>query len=421
MAFIEQRGTRFRIIFRHAGTRYAHTLKTGDRKQAETLKGGIEHTLMLIDQHLLQVPAESDLFSFVVSGGKVVEKPEDQTEGSSPPKPMTLHEVKEKYIETHSIGAMEKNSLATVSMHLNHFVRSFGAEFSISDLTLPKLQEHVNRRAKAKGLRGRKLSAVTLRKEMASLRAAWNWAARMGFVSGMFPHRGLVYPKADEKPPFQTWKEIERQIERERLSESEQDDLWDCLFLTLPEIAEFLAFVKENARQPFTYPMVCLAAHTGARRSEVVRARIRDVDLEAATILIQEKKRSKGKRTTRRVPLSPFLVGVLKQWLSAHPGGQFLFCQQAMVTRSKKDHSDLAAVTRDEAHDHFRRTVNGSKWHVLRGWHVLRHSFISNCAAKGIDQRMLDRWVGHTTEEMRRRYLHLIPSNEQAAIGTVFA
>ena len=43
-------------------------------------------------------------------------------------------------------------------------------------------------------------------------------------------------------------------------------------------------------------------------------------------------------------------------------------------------------------------------WGVLRGWHCLRHSFISNCAAQGIDQRMLDQWVGHTTEEMRRRW-----------------
>jgi integrase len=55
----------------------------------------------------------------------------------------------------------------------------------------------------------------------------------------------------------------------------------------------------------------------------------------------------------------------------------------------------------------------------LRGFHVFRHSFASNCAAKGIDQRILDAWLGHTTE-IRKRYLHLIPSNESAAIGLVF-
>jgi len=65
-------------------------------------------------------------------------------------------------------------------------------------------------------------------------------------------------------------------------------------------------------------------------------------------------------------------------------------------------------------------SLAGSKWQVLRGWHVLRHSFISNCAAGGVDQRLIDTWTGHTTEEMRKRYRHLIPSVEQAAIRTVF-
>jgi hypothetical protein len=50
----------------------------------------------------------------------------------------------------------------------------------------------------------------------------------------------------------------------------------------------------------------------------------------------------------------------------------------------------------------------------------VRHSFASNCAARGIDQRLIDRWLGHTTDEMRRRYQHLIPNQEQQAIGAVF-
>jgi integrase len=51
---------------------------------------------------------------------------------------------------------------------------------------------------------------------------------------------------------------------------------------------------------------------------------------------------------------------------------------------------------------------------------VLRHSFASNCAAGGVDQRLIDGWLGHTTEEMRKRYRHLIPSHEQQAIRGLF-
>ena len=57
---------------------------------------------------------------------------------------------------------------------------------------------------------------------------------------------------------------------------------------------------------------------------------------------------------------------------------------------------------------------------MIRGWHVFRHSFISACASRGIDQRLIDEWVGHTTEEMRRRYRHLYPSVQRQALDSVF-
>jgi integrase len=166
--------------------------------------------------------------------------------------------------------------------------------------------------------------------------------------------------------------------------------------------------------------MFCFAAHTGARRSELLRARINDVDLEAATVCIHERKRAKGKRTSRRVALTPFLAGVLKEWLEIHPGGQFLFCHELFVLHSKTKRTGYGPLTRKEASDHFKRTLAGSKWDKVRGWHVFRHSFVSNCAAKNIDQRIIDEWTGHQTEEMRRRYRHLFPHQQQTAIRQVF-
>ena len=131
---------------------------------------------------------------------------------------------------------------------------------------------------------------------------------------------------------------------------------------------------------------------------------ISDVDFQGKTVLIREKKRSRKQRTTRRVPLTPLLADVLRVWLENHPGGRYLFCHRADVFRSKKrskttGHQDekvrpsslkgrmatvkkrelsaLGTLTRDETHDHFKRTVAGSKWEVLSGYHLLRHSFIS--------------------------------------------
>ena len=62
-------------------------------------------------------------------------------------------------------------------------------------------------------------------------------------------------------------------------------------------------------------------------------------------------------------------------------------------------------------------TVNGTE---IRGFHTFRHSFASNLAAKGIDQRVIDEWMGHQTEEMRKRYRHLFPDQQRKAIDSVF-
>jgi integrase len=413
MATLERRNDRFRLIFYLAGKRYTASLQTADDREANAIAGSVERTLMLLKQGVLDVPEGGDLVAFVLSGGKRSGKPK-------PPAVRTLGELRDRYLAAHELGAMEENSLDTVKMHLRHIVRTLGASFRLQTLESAHIQQHIDRRSRQKGIRKRLLSPTTLRKEITSVRACWNWGIAAGLVTTPFPaNRTLKYPKADEKPPFQTREEIERQVARGGLSQAEIRELWDCLFLTLPQIAELLAHVKEHARQPFLYPMVVFAAHTGARRSELLRARIADVDLEGQTVLVREKKRVRGARSTRRVPLSPFLVSVLRDWLAEHPGGQHLFCQAAVV-RSKSRRSGPAPVTRDEAHDHFHRTLAGSKWEVLRGWHIFRHSFCSNLAAAGVDQRLIDAWVGHTTEEMRKRYRHLIPDQERRVIQGVF-
>jgi integrase len=278
------------------------------------------------------------------------------------------------------------------------------------------LQTYINTRRSQKNNRKTAISPITIRKELTTLSGVWSWAMGEGLVAA-FPNKGLKYPKGADKPPFQTWEEIEKQIERGNLPEKEQQALWDCLFLSVSQTSELLQHVEEKAQQPFLYPMVAFAAHTGARRSELLRSRL--VDFDEDSVVIRERKRSKKQHTTRRVPLSPLLKQVMQEWFKVHPGGPFTFSQHK-VLHSKKARAAAEPLTRDEAHDHFERVLSGSKWNKLRGWHVLRHSFISNCALKGIDQRIIDSFVGHTTEDMRKRYTHLFPSAKKAAIEAVF-
>jgi integrase len=243
--------------------------------------------------------------------------------------------LRDRYLATNR-SSQEPRSIEGIELHFKHLLSALGERLPIRELTLADLQGYVDARANAKGTYGRSLSPATIRKEIVTLRTAWNWAARMGLVAGRFPNDGLRYPKLDEKPPFMTRAEIERQIAVGGLSEAQKKELWNALFLTLPEVAEVLDYLRQSCTLPWVYPMVCFAAHTGARRSELLRARVADVDFEGKTVLIHEKKRVRGKRTTRRVPLSAFLATVLKKWVASHPGGPYLFCNAAVVAHSKK-------------------------------------------------------------------------------------
>ena len=121
----------------------------------------------------------------------------------------------------------------------------------------------------------------------------------------------------------------------------------------------------------------------------------------------------------------------MEAWLAIHPGGHALFCHDGEVRHSKKrsrttghqngegrattlkgrlatvklrtEKPSAGPLTTGEIHDHFKRTLAGSTWSVVRGLHTLRHSVASCLAAAGVDQRIIDDMLGHVSEEMRRR------------------
>ena len=178
---------------------------------------------------------------------------------SARPETITARQLFDHYLKTHGNGTIEASSLKTAKTHLNQVAETLGERFRIQSLTVLNLQEHVERRRK-KGV-----AAVTLKKEMATLRACWNWAAHGELVKGVFPGRGLRFPKEEEKEPFRTFAEIEAIIAAEKPDDDRKAAFWEALYLTRPEMEEFLAHVRQNGTLPWVYPMIVFAAYTGAR------------------------------------------------------------------------------------------------------------------------------------------------------------
>ncbi len=330
MASLQLRGKSYACVFCWHGKRKWITIGKVTEAEARTKGAQVEYLLMRLEQGVIELPRGSEIVDFVRHDGKPP-GPRGELAVPSPAAP-PLGGLRDLYQQTHA-SSLEERTLDGIRLHFKHLASSLGERFPIAELSLPDLQGYVERRSKARGHRGRTLSPATIKKEIIALRTAWNWAAKTGLVPGKFPNEGLRYPKHDEKPPFQTREQVERQLPG--ATEAERADLWDSFYPTLPEVEEILGIIPEGALHPWVHPMVCTAAHRGARRSELVRMRVTDVDLALGIVRIREKKRARGRRTTRDVPLSPILAGVLKDWLARHPGGPALLCHEGEVGRSR--------------------------------------------------------------------------------------
>src|SRR5438309_711901 len=78
--------------------------------------------------------------------------------------------------------------------------------------------------------RGKFIKGRTAKKEVETFRSVWYWCVLHGLLQCNSPTRGLKYEKADEKPPFMTWAEIEQRIARGGLTQKQIKELWNCLF-----------------------------------------------------------------------------------------------------------------------------------------------------------------------------------------------
>jgi integrase len=406
MASLEKRyDGRCRIVFCWQGERRYHSIGKMPEREARSCLDRLEESLRFVDRGLLEVPVDADLGRFLVSGGKLNRKPALKA-------PLTVGELLKRYQAEHPDGAKETSTRSTESIHIAHLLRIIGRETAVPTVMTEALQAYINARAKEKGRGGRPISHVTIQKEIGSLSSVWNrWARPLGLVDRPAPTKGLIYAKTRVKPPFQTRQQIERQVARGGLSAIEARDLWSSLFLTLNQVQELLGHVQARNGRPWVHVAFCIAAYTGARRSEILRSRVEDLDFDAGTITIREKKRDRTREMTfRSVPMSTGPKDVLRTWLQAeHPGGPYTICGQGG-----------RPLTRQMMTKAFRSAVDGSSWQVVQGYHMLRHSFASNCALKGVDQRIVDAWMGHQTDAMRRRYSHLFPEQQQAAIHSVF-
>ena len=151
------------------------------------------------------------------------------------------------------------------------------------------------------------------------------------------------------------------------------------IILSVDEVRAVLVNAESfSPEMLFTY--LSSVAHTGARRSEILRLNREDIDF--GTGLIQIKKTKNGRE--RFVRMSPVLLGVLKNHLAAQVY-QPVLCDQSGKRFTSSELSRL--MKKFKAFFPIDKTGWGS--------HSLRHSFAYNFLKKGGQMYQLQAILGH--------------------------
>lgn len=406
MAFLAKKGAVFVGRFRFENNEYKRSLKTDSESEAKNALRIIEVTLHRLLTGQTVIPEGCDVGDFIVSGGTAT-PPKPQTPRLNYPTTETLID---RYLDSRE-GVISPSYLYSQKIHLGHFKKFLGSglEKPCNVVTQAVVERYLLGRRKIR-------EAETVTRERVTLQQFYKWiAGRQDIPAFPSPIESLpTFKGSGDRPPFRTVGEVDDLLLRGGLTDTQALDIWDCVYLSVTEIRELLAMVLERALDPLSYFLHAIPAYTGMRRGEIIRLQWLDIDMARGYIVARSRKQSRTKSETKRhIDLHPELAEHLQRWRKERPTGQ-------LVLRRPNTSRELTPY---EATGRFWQPLRHTPWcldskkHWFKiGFHTYRHSFASNHAALGTDQRIIDEWMGHQTEAMRKRYRHLFPNNRQAAM-----
>lgn len=167
---------------------------------------------------------------------------------------------------------------------------------------------------------------------------------------------------------------------------------------------------------------IAIGLYTGLRLGDVVTLRWSEVDFDTHVIKrVPSKTRRKGRLIT--FPLHPVLERLLRELRSAaDASAEYLFPEDAerhqkgqstAITKRIQDLFTTCGIqtTEKSASKHRKNVI------VRVGFHSLRHSFVSLCAANRVPQVAIQELVGHGSPAMTRLYEHSDDTQKAKAIA----
>jgi site-specific recombinase XerD len=135
--------------------------------------------------------------------------------------------------------------------------------------------------------------------------------------------------------------------------------------------------------------------------------RVADIDSARQMIHVRHGKGAKD----RYVPLPERTLALLRHYWVTHRNPLLLFPAEG------RDHGDLAQATepmsKSSVQQAFRAALKDSRLNKRASVHTLRHSWATHLLEAGVNLRLIQEWLGHSSPATTSVYTHLTVKAEQ--------
>lgn len=271
----------------------------------------------------------------------------------------TVDHLLERY-DTDGVLDHHKSKRDTVR-HLAYFQGRLG-QYTLAYLTPELLLDERKRLSELLDEKGRKRSASTVNRYMASLSGMLTYACRHLRWMNENPCSNLI--KLKENPHF-------RRI------------------LTDDEAVTLLTTCKESAH-PYLYCIVLIAITTGMRQGEILSLTWNDVDFDKKILLIKTSKNGRS----RRIAIMDSVLKILESLYQVRdPLKTLVFASKTACGRIDIKKAWHKALKSAEINDFV--------------FHGLRHHYASRGGQMGASSQQLQSQLGHSSSQMTDHYTHL--------------
>ncbi|MGH9428324.1 MAG: site-specific integrase [Terriglobia bacterium] len=179
--------------------------------------------------------------------------------------------------------------------------------------------------------------------------------------------------------------------------------------LSLAEVRRVLSLIRLPRYR------VCLTTiySCGLRLQEGTHLQVRDIDSSRMMLHIRHGKGGKD----RYVPLPQRTLELLRQYWATHRNPTLIFPAEG------RNHLDLAKSTepmsKSSVQSAFRAALKQSRINKQASVHTLRHSWATHLLEAGLNLRLIQLWLGHSSPSTTALYTHLTQTAERVGAEVI--